>query len=64
MIESLLFMGAGAAADEKKPEPVNQCSGAGPGRSLTFLLEPEPEPVKRLWLRAVAVWLRGTVVAT
>ena len=21
------------------------------------------EPVKKLWLRAVAVWLRGTVVA-
>ena len=24
----------------------------------------EPEPVKKLRLRAVAVWLRGTVVAT
>ena len=34
-------------------------------RSRTFQLELEPEPVKklRLWLRAVAVWLRGTVVA-
>ena len=36
-----------------------QCCGAGAGRSRTFLLE----PVKKLRLRAVAVWLRGTVVA-
>ena len=36
-----------------------QCCGAG--RSWTFLLE--PEPVKKLRLRAVAVWLRGSVVS-
>ena len=35
-----------------------QCCGAGAG---LFLLE--PEPVKKLRLRAIAVWLRGTLVA-
>ena len=40
-----------------------QCCGAGAGRSRTFLLELKPEPVKKFRLRAVAVWLRGTVVA-
>ena len=43
------------------PQIQRQCCGAGAGRSGTFLLE--PEPVKKLRLRAVAVWLRGTVVA-
>ena len=38
-----------------------QCCGAGAGRSRTFWLE--QEPVKKLRLRAVAVWLWGTVVA-
>ena len=38
---------------------IKQCCGAGAGR--TFLLE--PEPVKKFRLRAVAVWLGGTVVA-
>ena len=38
-----------------------QCCGVGAGRSRPFLLD--PMPVKKLRLRAVAVWLRGTMVA-
>ena len=36
----------------------NQCCGAEAG-----LFQLEPEPVKKLWLRAVAVWYRGSVLA-
>ena len=48
---------------KKKQPSYRQCCGAGAGRSRTFLLDLEPEPVKKLRLLAVAVWPMGTMVA-